>query len=475
MEIENQHLTIETNTMKHIIIISLTFSLLSCETNRSTFDKETSDVINTFYSDALELRESYELLRVLSKEIGPRPSGSDGAKKAVLWTKEIMEGYGFDTVYLQDVMVPHWERGEVEEAYFFDNGKKVNLSVLGAGGTVSTPEGGVTGKVVEVGSLDEVDELGEEKIKGNIVFYNKAFNQRYINVGTSYGETGFQRRSGAVKAAEYGAVASVFRSLSSSTYDDFPHTGGMSYKEGLDSIPHGGLGVLSSEKLSRALKNNPDLNLTVKLSGTWYPDAPSHNVIGLIRGQKNPEKIITVGGHLDSWDIGEGAHDDGAGCVHSIGALRLFQKQNIKPNNTIRAVMFMNEEFGLRGGLKYAEIAVNEGEQHIAAIESDASGYVPRGFGFSGSEKQYNKIQDWLKYFDKNTISYFSKGGGGADIGPLHRQTGTPMFGLSIDGQKYFEMHHTAKDVFELVHARELELGTASMASLVYLIDKYGL
>ena len=461
--------------MKNYIIILLSFSFFSCKKETVLFDQETSDVITTFYGDALEFKESYELLRSLSKDVGQRLSGSEGAKKAVLWSKEVMENYGFDTVYLQEVMVPHWERGKVEEAYFYSEKEKVNLSILGAGGPVSTPKEGITAGVVEVASLDEVDELGREKIEGKIVFYNKAFNQRYINQGASYGQTGFQRRSGAVKAAEHGALASVFRSLSSSTYEDFPHTGGMSYKEGLDSIPHGGLGVLSSEKLSKALKENPNLKLTIKLSGKWFPDALSHNVVGELKGRKNPEKIITVGGHLDSWDVGEGAHDDGAGCVHSIGALRLFQKQKIKPNNTIRAVMFMNEENGLRGGQKYADVAVMDNEQHIAAIESDASGYVPRGFGFSGSDEQHKKIQDWLKYFDKNTISYFSKGGGGADIGPLHRKTGTPMFGLSIDGQKYFEMHHTAKDVFELVNARELELGTASMASLVYLIDKYGL
>ncbi|MFL2998975.1 MAG: M28 family peptidase [Cytophagales bacterium] len=461
--------------MKNFIIILLSFCLISCKNESIPFDQETSDVITTFYGDALEFKESYELLRGLSKDVGQRLSGSEGAKKAVLWSKEVMENYGFDTVYLQEVMVPHWERGELEEAYFYNGKNKINLSILGAGGTVSTPKEGITAEVVEVSSLDEVDELGRENIEGKIVFYNKAFNQRYINQGASYGQTGFQRRSGAVKAAEHGALASVFRSLSSSTYEDYPHTGGMSYREGLDSIPHGGLGVLSSEKLSQAIKENPRLTLTIKLSGKWFPDALSHNVVGELRGSKSPEKIITVGGHLDSWDVGEGAHDDGAGCVHSIGALRLFQKQNIKPNNTIRAVMFMNEENGLRGGKKYADVAVMDNEQHIAAIESDASGYVPRGFGFSGSDEQHKKIQDWLKYFDKNTISYFSKGGGGADIGPLHRQTGTPMFGLSIDGQKYFEMHHTAKDVFELVNARELELGTASMASLVYLIDKYGL
>ena len=460
--------------MKNLIILTLIPILIfSCETT-TPYDQETADVITQFYGDALGERESYNLLRDLSKGIGQRLSGSEGAAKAVLWSKEIMEGYGFDSVFLQEVMVPHWERGAYEECFYYEGNKKINLSILGAGGTVSTPFEGVTAEVVEVKSLEEVDVLGREGVEGKIVFYNKAFNQRYINIGTSYGETGFQRRLGAIKAAEYGAVASVFRSLSSSN-DDYPHTGSMSYKEGVDSIAHGGLGVLSSIKLSEKIKVDPKTKLTVRLSGKWFPDALSHNVIGEIKGSENPDNIILVGGHLDSWDVSEGAHDDGAGCVHSIGALRLFQKQGIKPKNTLRAVMFMNEENGLRGGTQYAENAIKNNEKHIVAIESDASAYIPRGFGFSGSDEQLEKIQDWLKYFDKNTISYFSKGGGGADIGPLHRRTGTPMFGLSIDGQKYFEIHHTAKDVFEAVHPREMELGTASMASLVYLIDKYGL
>ena len=460
--------------MKNLIILTLIpILIISCETT-VPYDQETADVITQFYGDALGERESYNLLRDLSKDIGQRLSGSEGAAKAVLWSKEIMEGYGFDSVFLQEVMVPHWERGAYEECFYYEGNKKINLSILGAGGTVSTPFEGVTAEVVEVKSLEEVDVLGREGVEGKIVFYNKAFNQRYINIGTSYGETGFQRRLGAIKAAEYGAVASVFRSLSSSN-DDYPHTGSMSYKEGVDSIAHGGLGVLSSIKLSEKIKVDPKTKLTVRLSGKWFPDALSHNVIGEIKGSENPDNIILVGGHLDSWDVSEGAHDDGAGCVHSIGALRLFQKQGIKPKNTLRAVMFMNEENGLRGGTQYAENAIKNNEKHIVAIESDASAYIPRGFGFSGSDEQLEKIQDWLKYFDKNTISYFSKGGGGADIGPLHRRTGTPMFGLSIDGQKYFEIHHTAKDVFEAVHPREMELGTASMASLVYLIDKYGL
>ena len=198
--------------MKNFTIILLSFCLISCKNESVPFDQETSDVITTFYGDALEFKESYELLRGLSKDVGQRLSGSEGAKKAVLWSKEVMENYGFDTVYLQEVMVPHWERGELEEAYFYNGKNKINLSILGAGGTVSTPKDGITAEVVEVSSLDEVDELGRENVEGKIVFYNKAFNQRYINQGTSYGQTGFQRRSGAVKAAEHGALASVFRS-----------------------------------------------------------------------------------------------------------------------------------------------------------------------------------------------------------------------------------------------------------------------
>ena len=396
--------------MKNLIILTLIpILIISCETT-TPYDQETADVITQFYGDALGERESYNLLRDLSKDIGQRLSGSEGAAKAVLWSKEIMEGYGFDSVFLQEVMVPHWERGTYEECFYYEGGKKINLSILGAGGTVSTPFEGVTAEVVEVKSLEEVDVLGREGVEGKIVFYNKAFNQRYINIGTSYGETGFQRRLGAIKAAEYGAVASVFRSLSSSN-DDYPHTGSMSYKEGVDSIAHGGLGVLSSIKLSEKIKADPKTKLTVRLSGKWFPDALSHNVIGEIKGSENPDNIILVGGHLDSWDVSEGAHDDGAGCVHSIGALRLFQKQGIKPKNTLRAVMFMNEENGLRGGTQYAENAIKNNEKHIVAIESDASAYIPRGFGFSGSDEQLEKIQDWLKYFDKNTISYFSKGG----------------------------------------------------------------
>jgi acetylornithine deacetylase/succinyl-diaminopimelate desuccinylase-like protein len=194
-----------------------------------------------------------------------------------------------------------------------------------------------------------------------------------------------------------------------------------------------------------------------------------------LKGSEFPEKIILIGGHLDSWDVGEGAHDDGAGCVQAMGVLRLFQRLNITPRYTIRAVLFMNEENGLRGGKEYARSAEANGEEHVIAIESDAGGFTPRSFGFTGSDVQLEKMRSWLHYFNEKSIAYMTKGGGGADIRPLHMQTGTPMAGFSPDTQRLFDLHHSANDVFESVNRRELELGTASIAALVYLIDRFDL
>ncbi len=247
----------------------------------------------------------------------------------------------------------------------------------------------------------------------------------------------------------------------------------MSYKSGVDSIPHAALGVQSAVLLSDRLKTG-SVTLHMKINSRIYSDAPSHNVVGVLKGTEFPQEIITIGGHLDSWDVGEGAHDDGAGCVHALGVLRLFKKLGIKPKRTIRAVMFMNEENGLKGGIKYAENARDEKENHLVAIESDAGGFSPRGFGVTASDEQLEKVRSWLPYFNPNTIAFINKGGGGADIRPLYDVQGTPTIGLLTEGQRMFDYHHSANDVFEHVHPRELELGTASLAALVYLIDQNG-
>ena len=436
-------------------------------------DVDDHRMVKALFDDALSERQSYRWLKDLCA-IGPRLSGSQESLNAIHWVKAVMDTCGFDSVYLQEVMVPHWERGAPESATVSsDHGRNYELSVLAIGGSVATPSDGITAKLVEVHSLDDLDALNDDEVAGKIVFYNFTFDQRNIATGASYGANVGMRSQGAIRAAAKGAVASLIRSVTSAN-DDIPHTGTGSYNEDQDSIPAAALGVQSADLLHRILSQDTDARLTLKINARWLPEAKSYNVIGEIRGSTNPDEIIAVGGHMDSWDVGHGAHDDGAGCMHSLGALSLL-KAHVQPKRTIRAVMFINEENGTRGGQKYAEVARDMKEKHIIAIESDAGAFSPRGFGFTGDEKQLEKLQSWLAFFPRNTISYVKKGGGGVDIGPLHRQTGAPMMGLNVDGQRMFDYHHSAKDVFETVHPREMELGTASLATMIYLIDKYGL
>lgn len=439
---------------------------------QSETDPEDIRMVEDIFRDCLEKGQTYTLLEHLCLEIGPRLSGSAQAEEALNWSAKVMRKSGFDSVYMQDVMVPNWKRGEPEVCRIVD--KKSDLAVLAIGGSVATPADGITAEVVEVQSLDEVDELGE-KVKGKIVFYNRAFDQRNISTGGGYGGAVDQRVHGASRAAKYGAAAIVIRSVSSG-FDDVPHTGTLRYAEDAPKIPAAALGVLSANKLTEALRADKQTPLYLKMSCEWQDDAPSHNVIGEIRGSEHPDKVILVGGHMDSWDVGHGAHDDGAGCMQSISVLQTLKRMGIQPRHTIRAVMFINEENGTAGGKKYAELAkANDTESHLVAIETDAGGFVPRGFGLSGTPAQLQKWRSWLPVFNPNVISYINNGGGGVDIRPLNEETGTPVAGLITDTQRMFDLHHSANDTFDKVNRRELELGTASLTSLVYLIDKYGM
>ena len=435
-------------------------------------DPEDTKIIKQFFDEALTSRETYGLLDHLCNNIGHRLSGSEGAAKAVVWTEQIMNDYGFDKVYKQDLFVPNWKRGEKEIARIV--GASEDLSVLALGMSVATPEEGLTAGVVEVQGLEEVESLGREKIEGKIVFYNRATDQRQIATGAAYGGAVDQRAAGPAMAAKFGAVGVVIRSVGTA-FDDVPHTGTTRYQDSIPKIPAAALGVVSADRLTEALKQDPDTKLFLKMNCQTLEDAPSHNVIGELTGTEFPDEIITIGGHLDSWDVGQGAHDDGSGCMQSIQVLRLFQKLGIKPKRTIRAVMFMNEENGTRGGLKYAELAEKNKENHLIALESDAGAFAPRGFGVTAEEATIDKFRSWLPHFDQNTVGYIKKGGGGVDIGPLNRTLGTPTIGFIVDSQRAFDYHHSPSDVFSAVHPRELELGTASIAGFVYLIDKYGL
>ncbi len=448
-------------------------SFFSIKAQTSRLNKEDVKVIKGIYDESLTSRDTYKLLDHLCNKIGHRLSGSIGASKAVEWTEMIMNSYSFDKIYKQDLFVPNWKRGDKEEVKIIGQ-KDEELNVLALGMSVSTPKKGISAKVVEVQGIEDIEILGREKIKGKIVFFNRPTDQRLISTGSAYGGAVDQRTAGPAEAAKYGAVAVVIRSIGTA-FDDVPHTGVTRYVEGIKKIPAVALGVKSADKLTLALKNNPNVKLFIKMNCETLEDAPSHNVVGELIGNEFPNEIITIGGHLDSWDVGQGAHDDGAGCMQSIQVLRLFQKLGIKPRRTIRAVMFMNEENGTRGGLKYAELAKKNNENHLIALESDAGAFTPRGFGVTAETSTIKKFRSWLPYFDRNTISYFKKGGGGVDINPLNRLLGTPTIGFIPDSQRMFDIHHSDNDSFDSVHPRELELGTASIASLIYLIDKYGL
>ncbi|WP_460968562.1 M28 family peptidase [Spirosoma migulaei] len=451
-------------------IITLLFTLIVGYTQAQTTD---SVAIRKIYNEALSNGKSYEWLRHLTKQIGPRLSGSTGAQKAVDWTKQVMEKEGFDRVFLQEVMVPHWVRGAKEVAYIQNGKQKTTVPIAALGGSVATGPKGVEASVIEVTSFPELRALGADKVKGKIVFYNRPMDPTKINTFEAYGGAVDQRANGATEAAKLGAVGAIVRSMNP-RHDDYPHVGGMRYGTGVPLIPTAAISTNGADLLSKSLKENPNLTFYFKQSCETLPDAKSYNVVGEIKGSEKPDEIIVVGGHLDSWDLAEGAQDDGAGCMQSIEVLRLFKALGIKPKRTLRAVMFMNEENGLRGGVQYADLAKKNNEKHMAAVESDAGGFTPRGFGIVGTPEQRAKVMPWKPLLAPYGLLEIGGGGGGADIGPL-AQSGTVLFGFKPDSQRYFDYHHTAVDNFEVVSQRELELGAASMAALIYLLDQYGL
>ena len=450
--------------------ITLALSLLVSYGYAQNADSVT---IRKIYNEALSNGKSYEWLRHLTKQIGPRLSGSAGAQKAVDWTKQVMEKEGFDRVFLQDVMVPHWVRGAKEEAFIHIGKQKTPVPIAALGGSVATPQKGVEAEVIEVKSFPELRALGADKVKGKIVFYNRPMDPTKINTFEAYGGAVDQRGNGATEAAKLGAVGAIVRSMTN-VHDDNPHVGGMRYGTGVALIPTAAISTNAADLLSKSLKENPALTFYFKQNCETLPDVPSFNVVGEIKGSEKPDEIIVVGGHLDSWDLAEGAHDDGAGCVQSIEVLRIMKSLGIKPKRTIRAVMFMNEENGLRGGVKYADLAKQNNEKTIAAVESDEGGFTPRGFGIVGKPEQREKIMAWKPLLAPYGLADVGPGSGGADIGPL-AQSGTVLLGFKPDSQRYFDYHHTTMDRFEAVSQRELELGAASIAAVVYLLDNYGL
>ncbi|TXF89086.1 M28 family peptidase [Neolewinella aurantiaca] len=438
---------------------------------------EDAFAIREIYDKALTEGDCYEWLHHLCKDIGPRLAGSPGAEAAVFSMKRLMDTLGFDTVYLQPCTVPRWDRGAPASGRIVNNAVvgTENLDVTALGNSVGTGPEGITAPIIEVFSLQEVEQLGRDGVAGKIVFFNRPMDPTQIQTFRAYGGAVDQRGSGHVIAAKFGARATLVRSMTTSL-DDIPHTGAVAPSEDGFAIPALSVSTNGAEKLSRLLRQG-EVRVHLQSNGRNLPPVQSFNVIGEVRGSEFPDEIVLVGGHLDSWDVGEGAHDDGAGIVHSLQVLPLWQKIGHKPKRTFRCVLFMNEENGLAGGRAYWAASNENKEFHLAALESDSGGFTPRGFSATGREDvftdDYRKINEWLPLLEPYGLG-FTSGGSGADISGLKSQGGL-LIGFRPDSQRYFDFHHTKTDVFENVNKRELELGAASITSLLYLIDKYGL
>ena len=431
--------------------------------------------IRKFYDLSLLHGKSYEWLEHLSNKIGGRLSGSVNAERAVRYTQEQLEELDLDRVWLQPVKVPKWTRGIQEYAYIqMGGGNTTVVNIAALGGSEPTPRTGLRAQVIEVQGVEDLENYGREVIEGKIVFYNKAMEPDLIDPFEAYSNNVSQRYHGAAQAARFGAVGVIVRSLTHKI-DDHPHTGSMDYGDlpRDQRIPAAAISTRDANYLSGLLSLNRRANLYMKMNSKNHGEVDSHNVIGEIKGSEFPEEIILVGAHLDSWDLGDGAHDDGAGVVQAMEVLRLFKKAGIQPRRTLRVVLFMNEENGLQGAHKYAREAKRNNEQHIFGLESDAGGFSPRGFSFEASDQQFERILQWEDLFEPYLIHYFRRGGSGADLQPL-KDGDVVLAGLKTDSQRYFDFHHAATDTFEQVNQRELELGAATMASLVYLVDKYG-
>mgnify|MGYP005840097307 CR=1 FL=1 len=426
-------------------------------------------VIRSIYDEALRQQNGYQWLTELTA-IGGRLAGSAEANKAVAMMAALADSLGFD-IRFQKVKVPHWERGTSETAYYLRNGKRYVANATALGGSVPTPEEGLLARVVEINSFAELEAKGDQ-LKGNIAFFNIPMDPTFITTFFAYGQAVKQRWVGAVKASQYGAKGVVIRSLSSSI-NKYPHTGTMTYEGAENKIPALAISTWDAERLSDALAKNPDVQFYMKINSRWLDSTYSHNLIAEIPGTSKKDEIMLTGGHIDSWDIGDGAHDDGAGCIHALESVYLLHKLSYKTKRTLRVVLFMNEEFGLNGARTYAREAALNNEKHVVAIESDGGGFSPRGVSISAHDTLVARIKELRELLEPYGIYQFKQGGSGADVSQLRNKEKIILMGLRPDSHRYFEVHHSARDVIENVNARELEMGSATLAAMLYLIDKY--
>lgn len=449
--------------MKKIILVAFLLSIkFSAEAQNLSF-------LDSIQNNALTQAQCYFWLEHLCTKIGGRLSGSENAAKAVAYTKNMLDTCGFVT-QLQPCKVTHWVRGAKETVTLNIDGNKMALNALSIGNAVGTGKNGVEAEVVEVRDKDDFN-ANKNSFKGKIVFFNERMDRTLRNTFEAYRKAGWQRGNGASMSAEAGAVAVIVRSLTTEL-DDYAHTGALRYNPKFPKIAGVCISTNDAEKLSAALRGKKKVRAFIQTNGEMLPDADSHNVIADIKGSEHPEKIILVGGHLDSWDPAQGAHDDGAGSVQSMEVLHIFKRLGYKPKHTIRCVLFMNEENGLGGAEEYAKQAkLNKNEQHILALESDEGGFTPRGFSYDANVSAKKLLNTWTEALKKYEL-VIKQGGSGADVEQLKDGDKILLMGLSPDASRYFDFHHTSRDTFDGINKRELELGAAATAALIYLADQ---
>jgi len=451
--------------MKKPVLLFL-FSLFAITAYSQNTD---SLAIREIFNNSLTNRDAYNNLEYLCDKASGRLIGSETSIIAIDYLKVYAEKIGVDTVFLQEFISPAWKQNAA--SLKIKSGKS-NLSIPcdALGPSPSTTPGGFTAEIIEVKSLNEVEQLGEDKINGKIVFYNRPWDHLAINTFAGYGHTVDQRSRGPAMAAKYGAVGVIVRSAGSG-YDHFPHTGSTRYED--RKIPAVAISAIDADILSQNLKENPGTTAALFTDCEDLPEITTWNLVAQINGHEEPDEIIAVGGHIDAWFNSPGAHDDGAGCVMAMDVLRIFRELKIQNKRTIRAVMFMDEELYQSGGKAYAENALAKNEKHILAIEADAGAFTPEGFTVDASENVTQKITNFFPLLQPYGIDYIKNGGTGVDIAPLKKQ-GVSLVGYRTDPQRYFDLHHSANDTFDKINFRELQLGSGNLAGLVYLVDKYG-
>jgi carboxypeptidase Q len=408
---------------------------------------------------ALVSNRAWERLAHLTDHIGHRLSGSKNLERAIEWALAEMKRDALDNVRGEKVMVPHWVRGE--ESLELTAPRPMKLAMLGLGNSVGTPADGITAEAVVVRNFAELDALGE-KVLGKIVVYNVPF--------TNYGATVQYRGSGASRAAQYGAAAALVRSVTPVSLQS-PHTGALNYDQRQPKIPAAAISIEAAEMLQRMHDHGDRPTVRLKMEAKFLPDAESANVIAELRGSEKPDEVVVIGGHFDSWDVGQGAHDDGGGCIIAWEAVRLLKELGLRPRRTIRVVLYTNEENGLRGGNAYRDAHRSELAKHIFAIESDSGTYRPEGLGLAATAPPQARanLQAIAKLLSGIGADGIAASGGGADIGPIMRE-GVLGASLDVDGSHYFDIHHTNSDTLDKINPRDLQYCVATMAVFAYTI-----